>query len=146
MYITAKSVTRTHDPDQQHTSHYQHEYPVGEDAGHDTAYGVAEDGFACELAGSEAVHHGDVGAQVSAPAHAHGGEDRDVSAGGLAVCQHAGDQGDGRSCGAQGRDGNGNAFVGSEAEEGLQYEAELFGDEGEEADSFVGGAGVGAVR
>ena len=95
---------------------------MGEDAGTDAADGVAKDGFAGELAGSEAVHHGYVGAQVSAPAHAHGGEDRHISSCGLAVCQHTRDKGDGCSCGTKSGDGNGNALVSCESKERIQDE------------------------
>ena len=47
------------------------------DAGAETSDGVGSDGFADEFAVAEGVEHGGVGTQVSAPAHAHGGEDGD---------------------------------------------------------------------
>ena len=75
------------------------------------ADGMAKDGFARKLPGSQAVHHGHVSAEITAPAHAHGGEYSYVRPAGLTCFDHFGDQSDGRSRGTQGSDRYGDAFV-----------------------------------
>lgn len=39
---------------------------------------MGEDRFACQLAAAKTGHHRYVGAQISAPAHAHGGENSNI--------------------------------------------------------------------
>ena len=56
---------------------HQYEEPVGGEGGSESADGVSEDGFGGELAVSDRVEHGGVGAEEAAPAHTNGGEDRD---------------------------------------------------------------------
>ena len=51
---------------------------MGEDAGTQAADGVAGDGAAGEVGALQAGHHGHVGGQVAAPAHAHGSKDGNV--------------------------------------------------------------------
>ena len=106
---------------------------------------MAEDGAADKFVTLEAVHHGDVGGEVTAPAHAHGGEDRDVVRKDEALGEEAVDQTDCGACGTECGHRNGDGFTRGEAEEGLEDEVALVGEPGEEADAFVGGAGVVAV-
>ena len=75
--------------------HQQLISPVGEHACAQTANGVAHNGGAGELAALEAIHHGHMGAEVTAPAHAHGGEYGDVMGIGKAVGDQILDDGDG---------------------------------------------------
>lgn len=57
----------------------QNKKPVCGDTGAETADGVAENRLTDEFFAVEAVHHRSVGTQVSAPAHAHCGENCDVA-------------------------------------------------------------------
>ena len=56
---------------------HQYEEPVGGEGCGESADGVGEDGFGGELAVSDRVEHGGVGAEEAAPAHTNGGEYRD---------------------------------------------------------------------
>ena len=56
----------------------QHEQPVRDDARKEAADRVAKDRLAGETVAFQRVHHGDVGGQIAAPAHADRREHRDV--------------------------------------------------------------------
>ena len=55
----------------------QHEEPMGRNARQQSADGVREDGLGNQRTVAHRVEHGSVGAEITAPAHAHGGEDCD---------------------------------------------------------------------
>ena len=105
--------------------HNKTEEPVGCDTGAETADGVAENGLTGELVALQAVHHGNMGAQVAAPAHTHGGKDCHV----MGIGQTGSDQvfhdADGSAGSAQGGDGNSDAFRAGETEQGHQDELDL---------------------
>ena len=106
---------------------------------------MADDGPTGELVALQAVHHSNVGAQVAAPAHAHGGEHGHV----VGVCQTGVDQvfhdADGSTGSTQGSDGNCDALSTGEAEQGHQDELDLGAQPGQKTDAFVSSAGVAAL-
>ena len=96
--------------------HQQLVCPVGEHAGAQTADGVADEGGAHQVAGLQAVHHGNMGAEIAAPAHAHGGEHGDIVGVGQAGQQQILSNADGGAGSAQCGDGHGNGLRALEAE------------------------------
>ena len=101
------------------SQHNQHINPMGRDARHQTADGVAEYGLSGHVAAVQTVHHRHVGAQISAPAHTHGGEYRNVVAHGKSAPDHGQNQSDGRARRPQGRHGNRDGLRAGEPEQRL---------------------------
>ena len=93
----------------------------------------------------QTVHHGDVGAEITAPAHAHGGEYSDVVGGSGTGSDHAGNQTDGGAGGTQSGDGNSDTLSTGEAEERLEDEGDLVTQPGEEGNAFVSATGEAAL-
>ena len=54
--------------------------PVGAHTGHNSAESMRENGFSGESGFTQKIHHGNVSAQIAAPAHAHGCEYSDITA------------------------------------------------------------------
>lgn len=68
-----------------------------EHAGCQPADGVGQDGLAGNVGKAQGVHHGHMGAQVAAKAHAHAGKHRHIMRVGQAFCDQAGHDGQGRA-------------------------------------------------
>ena len=106
---------------------------------------MCTDGFADEFAVAEAVEHGGMSGEVSAPAHAHGGEDGDGVVGDDAVGDEARHQTQGSTHGTQGGDGEAHQGTALEAEEPVEDHINLVGQPGDDGHALVGSTRVFAV-
>ena len=77
-------------------------HPVGGNPRAKTPDGMAQDGMAGQIAEFQGIHHGHMGAEISAPAHAHSCKYGDIVALGQASFHQTRHQADGRSRGAKG--------------------------------------------
>ncbi len=118
---------------------------MGGDAGAEAADGVGSDGFADEFAVAEGVEHSGVGGEVSAPTHAHGGEDGDGVVVDDASGIECGNETDGCTYGAQSSNGKAHEGTAFKAEEPVEYDINLVGQPGDDGHTFVGLAEVFAV-
>ena len=111
----------------------------------ETSDGMCTNGFADELAITEAIEHSSVGAEETAPAHADGGEHSD----GIVVNNTFGDeawhQADSGTHGAEGGHGEGNQGTILESEEPVEDEVDFVGRPADDGHAFVSHAKVFAV-
>ncbi len=118
---------------------------MGDNCSHQSTDGVGEDGARGELTVVHRVKHGGVGAQEAAPAHADGGEHSDGVAIGPAFLNELGHQTEGSPDGAKGGDGEADEVGILKAEQGLEDNADLIAQPGEDADALIGSAGIDAI-
>lgn len=79
---------------------------MGADACKETADSMTEDGVPGQISKMNGIHHGYMGTQIAAPAHAHRSEDSNIVACGQASFNQLWHQADGRSCCSQSRNRN----------------------------------------
>ena len=115
---------------------------MGGEGGGDAADGVGEDGFGGELAVSDRVEHGGVGAEEAAPAHADGGEDRDGIAVYPTLLHEGGDEPQGGADGTQGGDGEGYEVRVLQAKEPVEDKRDFPCEPRQERRTLVGGTRV----
>ena len=108
------------------------------DAGAKAANSMCAYGFANEFAISEAVKHGSVSAEISAPAHAHGGKDSNGVVVDNASGIEGGHQTNGGAYCSQCRDGETNQSAILKAEKPVEYEVDLVGKPCYDRYTFVG--------
>ena len=118
------------------------EAPVGSNAGNETSDGVACDCFARKIGTAEGCHHGNMGAEITAPAHAHCCKDRNIVCIGCAGREHFRNEADCCACGTEGGNRYCDSFAGSKAEQRLQYELYLIRKIGNEPDALIGCADI----
>ena len=94
------------------------------------------------LAAAKTGHHGNVSAQITAPAHTHGGKYGHIVGGSHAGSYQIRYQTDGGSRSTEGGDGNGNIGRIVETEQRPGNKADFVTDPGKESYSFVSCAGV----
>ena len=117
--------------------HDKHIGPVGDHSGGYAAYGMRHDGFGRKLAVAERVEHGGVRAEVSAPAHADGGEHGYGVAVNPSGAHEAGNKPERGAHGAEGCYGECHLVRVVEAEEPLEQEAYLVGEPWQKLDALV---------
>ena len=116
---------------------------MGGDAGTETSDGMGTDGFADEFAVSERVEHGGMCAQVSAPAHAHGGEYGNGVVGDDAFGNEARNQTERSAYGTKSCYGEGDKCTAVESEQPVEYDVDFVGEPCDDGYAFVGGTCVG---
>ena len=111
----------------------------------ETADGVRTDGLADELAIAEAVEHGGMGAEETAPAHADGSEHSDGIVVDDAFRDETRHQTDGGTHCAESSHGEGNQGAVLEAEEPFEDDVDLVGRPADDGHTFVSYAKVFSV-
>ena len=116
--------------------------PVCRDSGAQSADGVGKNGLPGIVGAAQYIHHGNMGAEIPAPAHTHGGEHGQIPA----VCLPGGHQSwndtQCGACGAQCRHRHGDGCPAGKTKQGLQQEVDLFCKGGQQCDALIRGAGV----
>ena len=123
----------------------QHIQPVRCNASAETADGVCADGLADELAVAEAVEHGGVGAEKTAPAHTDSREHGDSIVVDDAFSDETRHQTDGSAYSAKSGHGEGNQGAVLEAEEPFEDDVDLVGCPADDGHAFVSHTKVFAV-
>ena len=117
--------------------HYQHIGPVGYHTGGYAAYGMRHYRLGRKLSVAQRVEHGGVRAEVSAPAHADGGEHGYGVAVNPSGAHEAGYEAERGAHGAEGCYGECHLVRVVEAEEPLEQEAYLVGKPWQKLDALV---------
>ena len=104
---------------------------------------MADDGLARVLPAAQDLHHGDVGAEVAAPAHADRGEHGQIVDVDQAPVDEVRDQAQGRAGRTEGGHRDGDGLSAGEAEERLQDKADPVGQPGQDAHALARVAPIG---
>ena len=83
-----------------------------------------------------------MGAEITAPTHAHCGKDRNIVCIGCAGREHFRNEADCCACGTEGGNRYRDSFAGSKAKQRLQYELYLIRKIGNEPDALIGCADI----
>ena len=122
--------------------HDEYIYPVGKDTGADTAQERTEESLGNQGTVAQRVQRGGIGAQVAAPAHAHGG----AHGYGIAVYDalggKLGNKAQGSTHGTQCGDGECHQFGGRETKEPLKHETYLASQPRQQLCALEGTTGV----